>query len=403
MSRPSGTNVEKINAVDLTDDTCIAIDNPASDKAQSTLWGSIKAFIAGLYAPKDNPTFTTGITTPVANIGIGSANTASTDEMLTLLSKTTDDKINTANARNIIDVYTAVNRPLATTGNTTTRGIRLWVESLVTNVNNLITLMGTIIDIKHFGTGTASNLRALTSTIAVAPGSGSCGTAAGLTANVNVENNCVNTNMIGLITQLTTKTTMAGTVSVQQPVYGGATHDGSVGSTVTAQYGGRFQLQGGTLNNKMGSQTGILATLYPFQSAITTQYGVRILNNASTGVGSVETSYGLHIDPMLAGTTRWGFYQVATGAGTNNYFGDNILVGSVTPTAGAEKLQVTGSVSVTGTTKQSVYTVATLPVGTAGCRSFVSDATVTTFASIVAGTGANFVPVYHNGTNWLIG
>lgn len=54
----------------------------------------------------------------------------------------------------------------------------------------------------------------------------------------------------------------------------------------------------------------------------------------------------------------------------------------------------------------TVYTVATLPSATTagvGARAFVSDATVTTFASTVAGTGANKVPVYSDGTNWKIG
>jgi hypothetical protein len=53
-----------------------------------------------------------------------------------------------------------------------------------------------------------------------------------------------------------------------------------------------------------------------------------------------------------------------------------------------------------------VLTVATLPAAAtagAGARAFVSDATVTTFASIVAGGGANNVPVYSDGTNWRIG
>jgi len=54
----------------------------------------------------------------------------------------------------------------------------------------------------------------------------------------------------------------------------------------------------------------------------------------------------------------------------------------------------------------TVYTVSTLPsaatVGV-GARAFVSDATATTFASTVAGTGANKVPVYSDGTNWKIG
>jgi hypothetical protein len=39
----------------------------------------------------------------------------------------------------------------------------------------------------------------------------------------------------------------------------------------------------------------------------------------------------------------------------------------------------------------------------AGARSFVTDATVTTFASTVVGGGANAVPVVSDGTNWIIG
>lgn len=46
---------------------------------------------------------------------------------------------------------------------------------------------------------------------------------------------------------------------------------------------------------------------------------------------------------------------------------------------------------------------ADLPAGTNGARGFVTDATATTFASIVAGGGANIVPVYFDGTDWRIG
>lgn len=50
------------------------------------------------------------------------------------------------------------------------------------------------------------------------------------------------------------------------------------------------------------------------------------------------------------------------------------------------------------------YTVAGLPsTPTQGQREFVTDATVTTFASVVAGGGANVVPVFYNGTDWIIG
>jgi hypothetical protein len=49
--------------------------------------------------------------------------------------------------------------------------------------------------------------------------------------------------------------------------------------------------------------------------------------------------------------------------------------------------------------------VAALPSPTVciGVRLFVIDATATTFASTVAGGGANKVPVYSDGTNWKIG
>ena len=59
-----------------------------------------------------------------------------------------------------------------------------------------------------------------------------------------------------------------------------------------------------------------------------------------------------------------------------------------------------------GVTRHTTYTVAGLPSAStmgAGARAFVTDATATTFASNVAGGGANNVPVYSDGTNWKIG
>lgn len=64
---------------------------------------------------------------------------------------------------------------------------------------------------------------------------------------------------------------------------------------------------------------------------------------------------------------------------------------------GADRLLV----PVTGST-----TVASLPSAAtagAGARSFVTDASATTYLSTVAGGGANKVPVVSDGTNWLIG
>jgi hypothetical protein len=54
-----------------------------------------------------------------------------------------------------------------------------------------------------------------------------------------------------------------------------------------------------------------------------------------------------------------------------------------------------------------VYTVGTLPaVGNKGARAFVTDGSVVAagnFGTVVAGGGANNVPVYDDGINWRIG
>jgi hypothetical protein len=63
-----------------------------------------------------------------------------------------------------------------------------------------------------------------------------------------------------------------------------------------------------------------------------------------------------------------------------------------------------GRFNPTGGFRTNTYTVATLPAGLLdGSRAFVSDATATTFASVVAGGGANNVPVYYVAPNWRIG
>ena len=64
----------------------------------------------------------------------------------------------------------------------------------------------------------------------------------------------------------------------------------------------------------------------------------------------------------------------------------------------------------TGYVKQAPVLVSALPAAAtvgAGTRGFVSDATTTTFASVVTGSGsasaAGTVPVYSDGTDWRIG
>ncbi len=67
----------------------------------------------------------------------------------------------------------------------------------------------------------------------------------------------------------------------------------------------------------------------------------------------------------------------------------------------------TGRLAITsnGSLELPDYTAAELALLAApsGAKAFCRDATATTFASVVAGGGANFVPVYCDGTNWRIG
>lgn len=62
-----------------------------------------------------------------------------------------------------------------------------------------------------------------------------------------------------------------------------------------------------------------------------------------------------------------------------------------------------GTIFVSTSIRTGTTTVASLPAATAGKRAFVTDANATTFASVVAGGGANGVPVYADGANWRIG
>jgi len=66
-----------------------------------------------------------------------------------------------------------------------------------------------------------------------------------------------------------------------------------------------------------------------------------------------------------------------------------------------------GGAVIAGTyLKSGAVLVVNLPAATTvgmGADYMVTDATVTTFASIVAGGGTNIVPVYSDGTAWRIG
>lgn len=62
-----------------------------------------------------------------------------------------------------------------------------------------------------------------------------------------------------------------------------------------------------------------------------------------------------------------------------------------------------GVVCNTVQTTPSTFAQLPSPVGNAGARAYVTDSTVDTFGATVAGGSNKQVPVWSNGTNWLVG
>lgn len=54
-------------------------------------------------------------------------------------------------------------------------------------------------------------------------------------------------------------------------------------------------------------------------------------------------------------------------------------------------------------TASNEYTVATLPTPSIGMRVYVTDALTPTFGAEVVGEGAVVIPVFYNGSIWIVG
>jgi len=115
----------------------------------------------------------------------------------------------------------------------------------------------------------------------------------------------------------------------------------------------------------------------------------------ATGAITLGRSTGSQTTNIQAGVTASGSTK-AVNIGTNGAAGSttNITIGSTTGTS---------TTTVNGLLKQQTYLVANLPTGSAGARSFVTNALSPTFGAAVAGGGAVGVPVYHDGTSWKVG
>lgn len=168
----------------------------------------------------------------------------------------------------------------------------------------------------------------------------------------------------------------------------------------------------GSANTAVGSEAGLFITTSSNNTLIGYNSGRLTTGDSNTALGgsagsSLTTGSNNTVLGNSAQAGQTGNNNTVIGytaSSSSNSVSNEITLGNSSVTA----LRIPG-LTITAGAKYinlGVSTVAALPlVATAGsgARAFVSDANATTFATIVAGGGANPVPVYCDGTNWRIG
>jgi hypothetical protein len=178
-----------------------------------------------------------------------------------------------------------------------------------------------------------------------------------------------------------------------------ATANGFAGTVVDANNEATVTLKTTVTGIVKGNGTSLSSAVAGTDYAPPTSGGSILYGNGSGGFSNVTIGTGLSFSagtlsnslPMVyppAGIpnstgTAWGSSYSVTGTGTN-------VVLDNKPTI-KEPIIGTG------------YTVATLPAGTIGMRTYVTDALAPTFLGILVGGGAIKAPAFYNGTAWVAG
>jgi hypothetical protein len=101
--------------------------------------------------------------------------------------------------------------------------------------------------------------------------------------------------------------------------------------------------------------------------------------------------------------------SLSTGSGTS---GDIIVQTGASGAAATVQNTATTALTIKGVTQRVIaaktigtggFTVATLPTGVTGDRTYVTDALTPGFGTTVTAGGAVTIPVFYNGSNWIVG
>ena len=153
---------------------------------------------------------------------------------------------------------------------------------------------------------------------------------------------------------------------------------------------------------------------------------MRIDTNGNVGIGtssptnstnystlSVNGTTGGQIVFQTGGTYKHSIYSSSTDLNLLNSVAGNLTFA----TNNTERMRIHASggvsignttdpgatnLSVTGTVKTGGYTVAGLPAGVTGARTYVTNALAPSYGATVVGGGSVTIPVFYNGTNWIV-
>jgi hypothetical protein len=128
-------------------------------------------------------------------------------------------------------------------------------------------------------------------------------------------------------------------------------------------------------------------------------YNQDLIATGSEALRLSANSFVVSIKPHILGGTYLGF--------SPNFYGGNTDLGLARDSAGVVKITDgstgTGYLKLIPTTVSSLTAAATVGAGT---KAFVTDSTSTLSShhgQTVVGGGSNFVPVFSDGTNWIVG
>jgi hypothetical protein len=132
---------------------------------------------------------------------------------------------------------------------------------------------------------------------------------------------------------------------------------------------------------------------------------------AYLSTATINTTGNITAGNLITGGALYVANITTTGASGNisgaNYITANVILtnggwGNISQVAliTANVVTATSYIKVTPTTVANLISASTAG---AGARDFVTDANTITFGSVVGGSGANSMPVFSNGTSWLIG